>query len=187
MHTGEPLDDAIWLQRFPELEPLIASAALQARVAALGAQITRDYAEQPPLLVGVLKGSLVFMADLLRAIPLCVEYDLVAISSYGAETHSTGQVRLLKDLDSPIQNRHVLVVEDIYDTGLTLSYLLEQLQQREPLSLRVCTLLSKPARHQVEVPIAYCGFEIPDRFVVGYGLDYAERYRNLPFIAALNE
>ncbi len=186
MHPCESLDDAQWLRRFPELEPLISSDALQARVMELGAQITRDYAEHPPLLVGVLKGSLVFLADLLRTIPLSVSYDFVAISSYGAETQSTGQVRLLKDLDSPIQNRHVLVVEDIYDTGLTLSYLLEQLQQREPLSLRVCTLLSKPTRHQVDIPIAYCGFEIPDRFVVGYGLDYAERYRNLPFIAVLN-
>ncbi|GIV10814.1 MAG: hypoxanthine phosphoribosyltransferase [Fimbriimonadales bacterium] len=186
MHGGEPLDDAAWLQRFPELDLLIPSEALQARVAALGAHIAHDYAQHPPLLVGVLKGSLLFLADLLRAIPLRVCYDLVAISSYGAETHSSGQVRLLKDLDSPIQNRHVLVVEDIYDTGLTLSYLLEQLRQREPLSLRVCTLLSKPARRQVEIPIAYCGFEIPDHFVVGYGLDYNETYRNLPFIAVLN-
>ncbi len=184
MHS---MDDALWLQRFPELELLIPSHELQERVAALGAQIARDYANCPPLLVGVLKGSLLFMADLLRAIPLRVSYDLVAVSSYGAETASTGQVRLLKDLDSPIENRHVLVVEDIYDTGLTLSYLLELLQQREPLSLRVCTLLSKPARRQVSVPIAYCGFEIADRFVVGYGLDYAEQYRNLPFIAALNQ
>jgi len=135
--------------------------------------------------VGVLKGSLVFLADLMRAIPLPVSYDFVAISSYGAETQTTGQVRLIKDLDSPIHGRQVLVVEDIYDTGLTLSYLLGLLRQREPASLRVCTLLAKPARRQVELDIAYCGFEIPDRFVVGYGLDYAERYRNLPFIAVL--
>ena len=177
--------DAAWLKRFPELEILIDSSSLQARVRELGEQITRDYGAHPPLLVGVLKGSLVFLADLMRAIPLPVSYDFVAISSYGAETQTTGQVRLLKDLDSPIHDRHVLVVEDIYDTGLTLSYLLGLLRQREPASLRVCTLLSKPTRHQVELDIAYCGFEIPDKFVVGYGLDYAERYRNLPFIAVL--
>jgi hypoxanthine phosphoribosyltransferase len=177
--------DAAWLKRFPELEILIDSDTLQARVRELGEQITRDYGAHPPLLVGVLKGSLVFLADLMRAIPLPVSYDFVAISSYGAETQTTGQVRLLKDLDSPIHGRHVLVVEDIYDTGLTLSYLLGLLRQREPASLRVCTLLTKPARRQVELDIAYCGFEIPDRFVVGYGLDYAERYRNLPFIAVL--
>jgi hypoxanthine phosphoribosyltransferase len=178
--------DAAWLKRFPELEILIDSSSLQARVQQLGEQITRDYSANPPLLVGVLKGSLVFLADLMRAIPLPVSYDFVAISSYGAETQTTGQVRLLKDLDSPIHDRHVLVVEDIYDTGLTLSYLLGQLRQRAPASLRVCTLLAKPARRQVDIEIAYCGFEIPDRFVVGYGLDYAERYRNLPFIAVLN-
>jgi len=177
--------DAAWLKRFPELEILIDSSSLQARVRELGEQITRDYSAHPPLLVGVLKGSLVFLADLMRAIPLPVSYDFVAISSYGAETQTTGQVRLLKDLDSPIHGRHVLVVEDIYDTGLTLSYLLGLLRQREPASLRVCTLLAKPTRRQVELDIAYCGFEIPNRFVVGYGLDYAERYRNLPFIAVL--
>jgi len=177
--------DAAWLKRFPELEILIDSATLQARVRELGEQITRDYGAHPPLLVGVLKGSLVFLADLMRAIPLPVSYDFVAICSYGAETQTTGQVRLIKDLDSPIHGRHVLVVEDIYDTGLTLSYLLGLLRQREPASLRVCTLLAKPARRQVALEIAYCGFEIPDKFVVGYGLDYAERYRNLPFIAVL--
>jgi len=177
--------DAAWLKRFPELEIFIDSSLLQARVRALGEQITRDYSAHPPLLVGVLKGSLVFLADLMRAIPLPVSYDFVAISSYGAETQTTGQVRLIKDLDSPIHGRHVLVVEDIYDTGLTLSYLLGLLRQREPASLRVCALLAKPARRQVALEIAYCGFEIPDKFVVGYGLDYAERYRNLPFIAVL--
>ncbi|MGQ9657335.1 MAG: hypoxanthine phosphoribosyltransferase [Fimbriimonadales bacterium] len=178
--------DAAWLKRFPELELLLDSNTLQTRVGQLGEQITRDYAANPPLLVGVLKGSLVFLSDLMRAIPLPVSFDFVAISSYGTETQTTGQVRLIKDLDAPIHGRHVLVVEDIYDTGLTLSYLLGQLGQRAPASLRVCTLLSKPARHQVTVEIAYCGFEIPDRFVVGYGLDYAERYRNLPFIAVLH-
>lgn len=178
--------DVAWLKRFPELELLIDSNTLQARVGQLGEQITRDYAANPPLLVGVLKGSLVFLADLLRAIPLPVSFDFVAVSSYGTETQTTGQVRLIKDLDAPIHGRHVLVVEDIYDTGLTLSYLLGQLGQRAPASLRVCTLLSKPARRQASVEIAYCGFEIPDRFVVGYGLDYAERYRNLPFIAVLH-
>ncbi|MCS7066045.1 MAG: hypoxanthine phosphoribosyltransferase [Fimbriimonadales bacterium] len=182
----EPLQDALWQARFPEVQQLIDSATLQARVRELGEQIAQDYdPNDPPLLVGVLKGSLVFLADLMRYMPIPVSYDFVAISSYGAETHSSGVVRLLKDLDASIAGRHVLVVEDILDTGLTLSYLLELLRMRNPASLKVCTLLRKPSRQKVTVPVDYCGFDIPDQFVVGYGLDYAERYRNLPFIGVL--
>jgi len=175
-----------WTIHFPEVEVLIPEEQIQARVAELGAQIACDYSvENPPLLVGVLKGSLVFLADLMRAIPLPVQFDFVAISSYGAETEHSGQVRLLKDLDTQIAGCHVLVVEDILDTGLTLSYLLELLRMRQPASLKICTLLRKPERHQVEIPVDYCGFVIPNRFVVGYGLDYNGRYRNLPFIGVL--
>lgn len=187
-HTAccEPLSDALWQARFPEVQLLIDSATLQARVRELGEQIVQDYdPNDPPLLVGVLKGSLVFLADLMRYMPIPVSYDFVAISSYGVETRTSGVVRLLKDLDTSIADRHVLVVEDILDTGLTLSYLLELLHTRNPASLKVCTLLRKPARQKVAVPVDYCGFDIPDQFVVGYGLDYAERYRNLPFIGVL--
>ncbi len=183
---AEQMDDALWQARFPEVQVLIDSATLQTRVRELGEQIARDYgADNPPLLVGVLKGSLVFLADLMRCMPIPVSYDFVAISSYGVETRTSGVVRLLKDLDTSIAGRHVLVVEDILDTGLTLSYLLELLRTRNPASLKVCTLLRKPSRQKVAVPVDYCGFDIPDQFVVGYGLDYAERYRNLPFIGIL--
>ncbi|MEN3000635.1 MAG: hypoxanthine phosphoribosyltransferase [Armatimonadota bacterium] len=186
MACCEPLQEALWRARFPEVQVLIDAATLQARVRELGEQITRDYdPSDPPLLVGVLKGSLVFLADLMRYMPIPVSYDFVAISSYGTETRTSGVVRLLKDLDTSIAGRHVLVVEDILDTGLTLSYLLELLRMRHPASLKVCTLLRKPARQQIHVPVDYCGFDIPDQFVVGYGLDYAERYRNLPFIGVL--
>ncbi|MFQ3609913.1 MAG: hypoxanthine phosphoribosyltransferase [Fimbriimonadales bacterium] len=182
--TGEI--EAIWLEQFPELEVLLTSAQIRERVAELARQIMRDYSEtEPPLLVGVLKGSLVFVADLMRQITLPVSFDFVATSSYGTETQTSGQVRLLKDLDTPVVGRHVLVVEDIFDTGLTLNYLVSQLRDRQPASLRLCTLLSKPECHRVQLPIDYLGFEIPNRFVVGYGLDYQERYRNLPFIAVL--
>ncbi len=175
-----------WSRAFPEVEVFLTEEQIQEAVRRLGEQIARDYSpESPPLLVGVLKGSLVFLADLMRAIPLPVSFDFVAISSYGAETQTSGQVRLLKDLDTQIQGRHVLVVEDILDTGLTLSYLLDLLRTRQPASLRVCTLLRKPDRHVVEVPVDYCAFTIPNYFVVGYGLDYDERYRNLPFIGIL--
>lgn len=178
-----PID---WGQAFPEVEVFLTEAQIQQTVRQLGEQITQDYSpDAPPLLVGVLKGSLVFLADLMRAIRLPVSFDFVAISSYGAETQTSGQVRLLKDLDTQIQGRHVLVVEDILDTGLTLSYLLDLLRTRQPASLRVCTLLRKPDRHMVSVPVDYCGFVIPNHFVVGYGLDYDERYRNLPFIGIL--
>lgn len=183
----EPLETATdWSQLFPEVEIFLTEAQIQQVVRELGAQITRDYTpDDPPLLVGVLKGSLVFLADLMRAIQLPVSFDFVAIFSYGTETQTSGQVRLLKDLDTRIAGRHVLVVEDILDTGLTLSYLLDLLRTRQPASLKVCTLLRKPERHLVKVPVDYCGFVIPNHFVVGYGLDYDERYRNLPFVGIL--
>jgi hypoxanthine phosphoribosyltransferase len=175
----------LWSAAFPEVKVLIAPDTLQAKIQELGERLTHDYAGLNPLLVGVLKGSVFFMSDLMRVIPIPVACDFVAISSYGMETHTSGIVRLNKDLDTEISGRHVLVVEDIVDTGLTLSYLLDILQARRPAGLKVCTLLQKPARKKVEVPLDYCGFTIPDEFVVGYGLDYAEKYRNLPFIGVL--
>lgn len=175
----------VWSETFPEVKILIAPEALQMKIRELGERLAQDYAGLNPLLVGVLKGSVLFMSDLMRVIPIPVACDFVAISSYGMETHTSGIVRLNKDLDTEIAGRHVLVVEDIVDTGLTLSYLLDILKARRPASLKVCTLLQKPARKKVEVPLDYCGFTIPDEFVVGYGLDYAEKYRNLPFIGVL--
>lgn len=175
----------VWSETFPEVKILIAPEALQTKIRELGERLAQDYAGLNPLLVGVLKGSVLFMSDLMRVIPIPVACDFVAISSYGMETHTSGIVRLNKDLDTEIAGRHVLVVEDIVDTGLTLSYLLDILKARRPASLKVCTLLQKPARKKVEVPLDYCGFTIPDEFVVGYGLDYAEKYRNLPFIGVL--
>lgn len=164
---------------------LITADQLQARIAELGQQIATDYAHDSPLLVGVLKGAVVFMVDLARRINLPVEIDFMAVSSYGASTQSTGVVRILKDLDCAIDRRHVLVVEDIIDTGLTLRYLLENLRDRRPSSIRVCSLLRKQKARGTAPPIDYLGFEIPDQFVVGYGLDYAEKYRNLPYIGVL--
>jgi len=175
----------LWTETFPEVKVLIDSKILQAKIEELGKQLAHDYAGLNPLFIGVLKGSVLFMSDLMRVIPIPVACDFVAISSYGMETHTSGIVRLNKDLDTEISDRHVLVVEDIVDTGLTLSYLLDILRARRPASLKVCTLLQKPARKKVEVPLDYCGFTIPDEFVVGYGLDYAEKYRNLPFIGVL--
>lgn len=166
-------------------EILISEQALQERIRELGAQIALDYADRNLLLVGILKGAVMFMADLMRALPIPLEMDFMAISSYGSSTESSGVVRLLKDLDEPIQGKDVLIVEDIIDSGLTLLYLNENLQRRSPASLRVCTLLDKEkARMKVLVP-HYIGFRIPERFVVGYGLDYAQRYRNLPYIGVL--
>ena len=167
-------------------EVLITSEQIQAKVAELGARISVDYREREVTLVSVLKGSLPFMADLMRSIRVPLTIDLMEVSSYGgASTETTGLVRILKDLSSPIEGREVLIVEDIIDTGLTLNYLIRYLNGKNPSSLRICTLLDKPARRLVEIPIDYLGFEIPDRFVVGYGLDYGERYRNLPFIGVL--
>jgi hypoxanthine phosphoribosyltransferase len=168
-------------------EVLIEEPALQARIAELGREISADYDGRDLLLVGVLKGAVFFMADLMRHISVACEVDFMAISSYGVATDSSGIVRILKDLDLSIEGRNVLVVEDIIDSGLTLSYLTRTLEAREPRSLEVCTLLTKPERRQVDVPVRYVGFEIPNRFVIGYGLDFAERYRNLPFVGVLHE
>jgi hypoxanthine phosphoribosyltransferase len=168
-------------------EILISSDELSHRIAELAAQIDADYAERELLLVGVLKGAVMVMADLARAMHSPVEMDWMAISSYGSGTKSSGVVRILKDLDTDICGRHVLVVEDIVDSGLTLSWLLGNMRSREPASLQVCVLLRKPSAARMEVEVAYTGFDIDDAFVVGYGLDYAEKYRNLPFIGTLAE
>ena len=165
---------------------LISEEEIRAKVRELGAQISADYAGRSVTLVSVLKGSLPFMADLMRAIEAPVQIDLMEVSSYGgATTESSGLVRILKDLSSSISGRDVLIVEDIIDTGLTLNYLLRYLRGKNPASLRICALLDKPARRLVEIPIDYTGFTIPDEFVVGYGLDFGEFYRNLPFIGVL--
>jgi hypoxanthine phosphoribosyltransferase len=176
------------MQSHPDVESVILDQdAIQARVKELGEQIARDYAEsdQPLLLVAVLRGAALFVADLSRAIRSSVEIDFMAVSSYGSATKSSGVVRILKDLDETIEGRDVLVVEDILDTGLTLKYLLRNLASRKPASLEVVTLLSKEGKQRVPIDCKYVGFSIPDEFVVGYGLDYAERYRNLPFIGIL--
>jgi hypoxanthine phosphoribosyltransferase len=166
-------------------EVLVTSDELQRRVAELGAQISRDYAGRSLLLVGVLKGAVFFLSDLMRFIDIPVEVDFMAVASYGSATDSSGVVRILKDLDAAIEGRDVLIVEDIVDSGLTLQYLMRNLGSRNPRTLEVCALLTKPERRKVDLPTRYVGFEIADRFVVGYGLDYAERHRNLPFVAAL--
>jgi len=164
---------------------LISEGEIRGKVRELGGRITRDYEGECPLLIGVLKGASLFIADLVRTISLPLQLDFISISSYGPDTQSSGVVRILKDLDESITGRHVIIVEGIVDTGLTVSYLVRNLSAREPKSLKICTLLDKPARRIVEVKIDYKGFEIPDYFVVGYGLDYNQRYRNLPFIATL--
>ena len=167
-------------------EVLLSEEQIQAKVVELGARISADFDGRELTLVSVLKGSLPFMADLMRAITIPVQIDLMEVSSYGGTaTESSGLVRILKDLSSSIDGRHVLIVEDIIDTGLTLNYLVRYLRGKNPASLRICTLLDKPARRLVEIPIDYLGFEIPDRFVIGYGLDYGERYRNLRFVGVL--
>ncbi len=166
-------------------EVLVSAESLQARVRALGEEISRDYAGRRLLLVGVLKGAVFFLSDLMRFIDVPVEVDFMAVASYGSATDSSGVVRILKDLDVAIEDRDVLIVEDIVDSGLTLQYLLRNLGSRGPRTLEVCALLTKPARRKVALQARYVGFEIPDRFVVGYGLDYAERHRNLPFVAVL--
>jgi hypoxanthine phosphoribosyltransferase len=168
-------------------EILIDEQSLRARVAELGEEISADYAGRDLLLVGVLKGAVFFMADLMRSLTVPCEVDFMAISSYGAASDSSGVVRILKDLDIPLAGRDVLVVEDIIDSGLTLSYLMRNLSARDPASLEVCALMTKPERREIEVPVRYVGFEIPNRFVIGYGLDYGERYRNLPYVGVLNE
>ena len=164
---------------------LLSVEELAKRIEEIGAEITADYAGKEILMIGVLRGAVVFMADLARAIKVPVAIDFMAVSSYGAGTSSSGVVRILKDLDVSIEGKHVLVVEDIIDSGLTLNYLLDNLKSRKPASLKLCTLLNKPERRKVKVNIDYNGFNVPDYFVVGYGLDYAEKYRNLPFIGVL--
>jgi hypoxanthine phosphoribosyltransferase len=164
---------------------LISKEDIDKRITELGAQIAREYAGRNPLLVGVLKGACFFLSDLLRAIDIPLGIEFMAISSYGASTRTSGEVRILKDLDVPIENRDIIVVEDIVDTGLTLSYLLANLESRGAASVKLVALLDKFERREREVEINYLGFQIPDHFVVGYGLDFAERYRNLPFIAVL--
>jgi len=171
----------------PNLEPLFSAGAIQARISELGAEIARDYAGRNPLLVGVLKGACIFISDLLRAIDLQLGIEFIAISSYGSSMRTSGEVRLVKDLDVAVEGRDILVVEDIIDTGLTLSYLLSNLHARGARSVKLVAMLDKYERREREVPIDYVGFKIPDAFVVGYGLDYAERYRNLPYIAVLKD
>jgi hypoxanthine phosphoribosyltransferase len=164
---------------------LVPAEDLARRVAELAAEISRDYAGKDLLLIGVLKGAVFFLSDLMRHLTIPVEVDFMAVASYGSATKSSGVVRILKDLDAVIQDRDVLIVEDIVDSGLTLQYLLRNLAGRSPRSLEVCALLTKPGRSKVELNTRYVGFEIPDEFAIGYGLDHAERYRNLPYVAAL--
>ena len=165
---------------------VVEADQLQRRVAELGAEISRDYEGRDLFMMGVLKGAVFFLADLMREVHVRCELDFMAVSSYGSLTDSSGVVRILKDLDSSIEGKDVLIVEDIVDSGLTLNYLLRNLRGRNPLSLEVCALLVKPARQKIELPIRYVGFEIPNRFVVGYGLDLDQRYRNLPYVAAID-
>lgn len=166
-------------------EVLLDADTIARRVGELGAQVAADYAGRSPVLVSVLKGSLVFMADLMRSMDLPCSIDLMELSSYGSGTESSGQVRIIKDLSNPIAGRDVIVVEDIIDTGLTLNYLLHYLADKGPASVKIVCLLDKPARRLAEIDIDYIGFSIPDRFVIGYGLDYDERYRNLPYVGVL--
>ncbi|SFI15525.1 hypoxanthine phosphoribosyltransferase [Tindallia magadiensis] len=167
---------------------LLSEDAIEKKVIELAEQIKADYQQGDDLLVvGVLKGANIFMGDLIRKIDLPLEIDFMAVSSYGASTESSGVVRILKDLDADIKGRHVLIIEDIVDTGLTLQYLTDILKRRKVDSLRICTLLDKPSRRKCDLHIDYVGFEIPDRFIVGYGIDYAEKYRNLPYIATVEE
>jgi hypoxanthine phosphoribosyltransferase len=168
-------------------EVLVSSEDLERRVRELGAEISRDYDGRDLVMIGVLKGAVLFLADLMRELTVPCEVDFMAVSSYGSATDSSGVVRILKDLDTSISGRDVLLVEDIVDSGLTLHYLLKNLRAREPASLEVCALLTKPERRRIELPIRYVGFEIPNRFAIGYGLDHAQRYRNLRYVAALEE
>ena len=169
------------------LETFLSESKIQARITELGAEISRDYGDEEIILVAILKGSIHFLADLSRKLGENIVIDTMRVSSYGDAMESSGIVQILKDVEVPIEGRHVLIIEDIVDTGATLAYLLELLGTRRPASLKVASLLSKPAARKVEVPIAYLGFEIPNAFVVGYGLDFAERYRNLPYIAIYRE
>ncbi|MBC7246247.1 MAG: hypoxanthine phosphoribosyltransferase [Actinobacteria bacterium] len=169
------------------MKALITREEIHSRVREMAEQITRDYRDRDLVMVGVLKGAFVFMADLTRQVDLPLEVDFVAVSSYGKDTKSSGVVRIVKDLDLDIGGRDVLLVEDIVDTGLTLSYIADMLRQRKPSSLEICALLNKPEARKVDLEVKYCGFDIPMVFVVGYGLDHAERYRHLPFVGVLEE
>jgi hypoxanthine phosphoribosyltransferase len=166
---------------------LLSTEQIQAKVRELGARISQDYAGEEILVIGILKGAFVFCADLLREIAVPVKVDFMAVSSYGQSTESSGVIKILKDLDTSVGGRHVLLVEDIVDSGLTLRYLREYLEHQNPASLKVCVLLDKPSRRKTEVVVDYCGYEIPDEFIVGYGIDYAEHYRNLPYIGIIGE
>lgn len=166
-------------------EVLFSAEQLHEKIKEIGSTVSRDYAGKELLMIGVLRGAVIFMADLARAIDIPVAIDFMAVSSYGASATTSGVVRILKDLDENVEGRHILVVEDIIDSGLTLNYLLDIIKSRNPASVKLCTLLNKPGRRKVDVQADYTGFVIPDEFVVGYGLDYAERYRNLPFIGIL--
>ena len=168
-------------------ETLVSKEDLQRRVIELGHEISRDYAGRDLFMVGVLKGAVLFLADLMRNVDVPCEIDFMAVSSYGSQTDTSGVVRILKDLDAPIENRHVLIIEDIIDSGLTLHYLMRNLNARRPASLEVCSLLTKPERLRVDLSPKYIGFEIANRFAIGYGLDHAQRYRNLDYVAALAE
>jgi len=168
-------------------EILVSTEDLERRVGELGVEISRDYEGRDLVMIGVLKGAVLFLGDLMRELTVPCEIDFMAVSSYGSATDSSGVVRILKDLDSSIDGRDVLLVEDIVDSGLTLHYLLKNLRARNPASLEVCALLTKPERRRIELPIRYVGFEIPNRFAIGYGLDHAQRYRNLRYVAVLDE
>jgi hypoxanthine phosphoribosyltransferase len=174
------------MRETPKGEILVQADALQRRVKELAAEITADYEDRDLLLICVLKGAVFFLSDLMRHIEVPCEVDFMAVASYGDATESSGVVRILKDLDAPIEGRDVLIVEDIVDSGLTLEYLMRNLKARGPASIEVCALLTKPERRKADVPAKYIGFEISNRFVIGYGLDHAERYRNLPYVAALD-
>ena len=166
-------------------EILVQADELQHRIKEMAEEISRDYKGRDLLLIGVLKGAVFFLADLMRHLDVPCEVDFMAVSSYGSSTDSSGVVRILKDLDAPLEGRNVLIVEDIVDSGLTLQYLMRTLEARNPASIEVCALLTTPERRKVDTPARYVGFEIPDKFAIGYGLDYAERYRNLPYVATL--
>src|SRR5699024_2501665 len=168
-------------------EILVTTDAIQKRVKELGQEITEDYKGKDLMLVGILKGAVIFMSELAQEIKLPITMDFMAVSSYGDSSQSSGVVRIIKDLDSHIEGKDILIVEDIIDTGLTLDYLTDNIRKRKPNSVRICTLLDKPDRRKIEVPVDYVGFEVPDEFIIGYGIDYAEKYRNLPYISALKE
>ncbi|TCO79348.1 hypoxanthine phosphoribosyltransferase [Marinisporobacter balticus] len=164
---------------------LFSEKEIEEKVIALGNQITKEYKGKELVLIGVLKGANIFMSDLMRKIDMPITIDFMAVSSYGSSTTSSGVVKILKDLDNSIEDKHVIIIEDIIDTGLTLHYLCENLLSRNPKSLKICTLLDKPERRKVELKVDYKGYDIPDEFIIGYGIDYAEKYRNLPYVATL--